>query len=88
MCVQLRGKHFSFGEREVFCVSQLRRTYDRLEGKFRFDISYETYTEVTARTLVVAEAFGQEIQIDYYPNTLAKECSLSRSWQWGLAESC
>ena len=41
-----------------FRIRQLRRTYDRLEGKFTFDISYETHTEVTARTLVVAEAFG------------------------------
>ncbi|MDD3949193.1 MAG: hypothetical protein PHT43_06995 [Anaerolineaceae bacterium] len=54
----MRRKHFSSGEREVFCVSQLRRTYDRATGKFRFDISYETHTEVTPRTLVVAEAFG------------------------------
>ncbi|NLD66201.1 MAG: hypothetical protein GX648_06470 [Crenarchaeota archaeon] len=83
----MRRKHFSSGEREVFCVSQLRRTYDRATGKFRFEVSYETHTEVTPRTLVVAEAFGQEIQIDYYPNTSAKECSLSRSWQWGLAKS-
>ena len=41
-----------------FRIRQLRRTYDRLEGKFTFDISYETHTEVTPRTLVVAEAFG------------------------------
>ena len=44
--------------RSDFRIRQLRRTYDRIEGKFRFDISYETHTEVTARTLVVAEAFG------------------------------
>src|SRR5690554_4142588 len=41
-----------------FRIRQLRRTYDRLEGKFTFDISYETHTKITPRSLVVAEAFG------------------------------
>jgi ABC-type lipoprotein export system ATPase subunit/GNAT superfamily N-acetyltransferase len=41
-----------------FCIRQFRKTYDRLEGKFRFDISYETHTDLTPRSLVVAEAFG------------------------------
>lgn len=58
MCVQLKRKHLSFGEREVFCVSQIRRTYDRVTGKFTFDIGYETHTKLTPRSLVVAEAFG------------------------------
>ena len=44
--------------RELFQVRQFRRTYDRSEGKFRFDISYETNTKPTPRSLVVAEAFG------------------------------
>ncbi len=44
--------------REVFRIQQFRRTYDREEGKFRFDISYETHTRLTPRSLVVAEAFG------------------------------
>lgn len=43
---------------ESFRIRQFRRTYDRVEGKFRFNISYETHTKVTPRTLVVAEAFG------------------------------
>ena len=43
---------------EFFCIRQFRRTYDRAEGKFSFNISYETHTKVTPRSLVVAEAFG------------------------------
>ena len=44
--------------RELLQIRKFRRTYDRSECKFRFDISYETYTKPTPRSLVVAEAFG------------------------------
>ncbi len=44
--------------REDFRIRQFRRIYDRRESKFAFDISYETHTKVTPRSLVVAEAFG------------------------------
>ncbi len=44
--------------REYFRIRQFRRTYDRVAGKFAFDISYETRTQLTPRSLVVAEAFG------------------------------
>lgn len=43
---------------EVFRIKKFRRTYDRVAGKFAFDISYETRVQVTPRSLVVAEAFG------------------------------
>ena len=43
---------------ELFCIKQFRRVYDRKEGKFTFNISYETHTKPTPRSLVVAEAFG------------------------------
>ena len=43
---------------EVFRIHKCRRTYDRVQGKFSFNISYETHTELTPRTVVVAEAFG------------------------------
>jgi len=43
---------------EFFNVTQCHRTYDRVEGKFKFDISYETHAALTPRCLVVAEAFG------------------------------
>jgi ABC-type transport system involved in cytochrome c biogenesis ATPase subunit len=41
-----------------FRIRQFRRVYDRTEGKFTFNISYETHTKITPRSLVVAEAFG------------------------------
>jgi len=43
---------------EFFRITQFRRVYDRTESKFRFNISYETHTKPTPRSLVVAEAFG------------------------------
>jgi ABC-type ATPase with predicted acetyltransferase domain len=47
--------------RNEFRIRQFRRTYDRAAGKFTFNISYETHTAVTPRSLVVAEAFGLAI---------------------------
>ena len=44
--------------RNEFRIRQFRRTYDRATGKFTFNISYETHTAITPRSLVVAEAFG------------------------------
>ena len=43
---------------EFFRIRQFRRVYDREAGKFTFNISYETHTKPTPRSLVVAEAFG------------------------------
>ena len=44
--------------REHFVIRHFRRRYDRAADKFTFDVSYETHTQVTPRSLVVAEAFG------------------------------
>ena len=44
--------------RHHFRVRTCKRTYDRTTGKFSFNISYETTTKVTPRSIVVAEAFG------------------------------
>jgi ABC-type transport system involved in cytochrome c biogenesis ATPase subunit/GNAT superfamily N-acetyltransferase len=44
--------------RDVLRVHQIRRTYDRAEDRFTFNICYETHTEPTPRSIVVAEAFG------------------------------
>jgi hypothetical protein len=44
--------------REFFSAHQIRKTYDRIAGKFTFNISYETLAKLTPRTIVVAEAFG------------------------------
>lgn len=46
------------GTYDRFRIRQVRRTYDRAQGKFTFNISYETHTKPTPRSLVVAEAFG------------------------------
>jgi ABC-type transport system involved in cytochrome c biogenesis ATPase subunit len=50
--------------REVFRVHKVRRVYDRKAGKFSFNISYETHTELTDRSLAVAEAFGLGVDED------------------------
>jgi len=44
--------------REFFRITGYARTYDRTEGKFHIDIRYKVKTEVTPRTIGVAEAFG------------------------------
>jgi ABC-type lipoprotein export system ATPase subunit/GNAT superfamily N-acetyltransferase len=44
--------------REFFRIRRYARKYDRQQGKFIINISYETATEVTPRTIGVAEAFG------------------------------
>jgi len=43
---------------EYFRIRKLIRKYDRKTGKFVIDIRYKTKTEVTPRTIGVAEAFG------------------------------
>ena len=43
---------------EHFRIRKFARRYDRKTGKFTFNISYETKTDVTDRTVAVAEAFG------------------------------
>ena len=47
--------------REYFRINKFARRYDRESGKFTFDISYETKTDITDRTVEVAEAFGMGI---------------------------
>lgn len=44
--------------RDVFRVRKCRRIYDRANDRFTFHVEYETHTEVTERTIEVAEAFG------------------------------
>jgi len=44
--------------REYFRIRKFARRYDRETGKFTFNISYETKTDITDRTVAVAEAFG------------------------------
>jgi ABC-type lipoprotein export system ATPase subunit len=44
--------------REFFHITKHARTYDRRTGKFTFNIAYKTATEITPRTIEVAQGFG------------------------------
>ena len=44
--------------REYFEIQRYARVYDRREGKFIISLSYKTATDITPRTIKVAEAFG------------------------------
>jgi len=44
--------------REHFEIKRSARRYDRTTGNFIVNISYETATDITPRTVAVAEAFG------------------------------
>jgi len=50
--------------REYFRIIKYARRYDRKTGKFTIHIAYETATEITPRTIAVAEAFG--LGIDHH----------------------
>jgi ABC-type lipoprotein export system ATPase subunit len=46
------------GKPEFFEIRKFARRYDRKTGKFIIDIVYKTKTDITDRTVKVAEAFG------------------------------
>jgi len=50
--------------REYFNIEKYTRRYDRETGKFHVDIRYKVRTEITPRTIGVAEAFG--LGVDEY----------------------
>jgi len=57
--------------REYFQIQRYARVYDRREGKFIISLSYKTATDITPRTIKVAEAFGigtDERQFIIYDN--------------------
>lgn len=43
---------------EYFKIQKFRRVYDREQGKFTFNVAYETAAKLTPRSVAVAEAFG------------------------------
>lgn len=45
-------------QQEYFRIRQYKCRYDKQEGKFIINIAYETATELTPRTINIAEAFG------------------------------
>jgi len=50
--------------REFFRIRKVTRKWDRAAGKFFYNISFRVRTEVTPRTMAVAEAFG--LGVDQY----------------------
>jgi len=62
-------------DREYFRIRKFARRYDRRTGKFTLNISYETKTDVTDRTVAVAEAFGLGIS-DYQKHVLYDDVEL------------
>jgi len=46
------------GVRELFKITRVASRYDHSTGKFIINISYKTKTDITDRTISVAEAFG------------------------------
>jgi len=50
--------HARTHKQEHFKITKLARRYNKQTGKFTFNIAYETATEITPRTIDVAEAFG------------------------------
>ena len=46
------------GRSEFFEIRKFARRYDRRTGKFIIDVAYKTKTDITDRTVKVAEAFG------------------------------
>jgi len=61
--------------REHFRIRKFARRYDRKTGKFTFNIAYETKTDVTDRTVAVAEAFGLGIS-DFQKHVLYDDVEL------------
>ena len=50
--------------RRTFKVTRVIKKFDRRTGKFTFNIRFKTKTEITPRTIAVAEAFG--LGVDEY----------------------
>jgi ABC-type transport system involved in cytochrome c biogenesis ATPase subunit len=50
--------------REYFRIQRFVRRYDRVSGKFVFDVRYKTSVPLTGRTIAVAEAFGLGVDED------------------------
>ena len=62
--------------REFFRIHNCRRTYDRAQGKFSFNISYSTAVRLTPRTTAVAEAFGLGVDEEHIFTVLDVELKI------------
>lgn len=62
--------------REFFKITKIAKKYDKTTGKFLINLSYKTRTEITPRTIAVAEAFGlgvdEEREFTIYDNVELK----------------
>ena len=66
------------GDRQdAFKIRKFRRVYDRARDRFNFYVEYQTHTEPTPRSLVVAEAFGLGIDEDQKFPVLNAELKIS-----------
>jgi len=62
-------------QRGFFRIEKFARIYDRRTGKFTVDIRYQTKTDITPRTIGVAEAFGLGVD-DYQEYVIYDDVSL------------
>jgi ABC-type ATPase with predicted acetyltransferase domain len=62
--------------REIFEITKRARRYDRRSGRFIIKIAYKTKTDVTDRTVAVAEAFGLGIS-DFQEHVIYDDVELN-----------
>jgi len=46
------------GIQEIFKITRIVKKFDKATGVFKINIAYKTKTDITDRTIAVAEAFG------------------------------
>lgn len=62
--------------RDFFWIRSCRKTYDRAQGKFSFNIQYSTAVKLTPRTTAVAEAFGLGVDEEHTFTVLDTELKI------------
>jgi len=62
--------------RDFFWIRSCRRTYDRGQGKFSFNIQYSTAVKLSPRTTAVAEAFGLGVNEEHTFTVLDTELKI------------
>lgn len=64
--------------RDFFWIRSCRKTYDRAQGKFSFNIQYSTAVKLSPRTTAVAEAFGLGVDEEHTFTVLDTELKIRR----------
>jgi ABC-type transport system involved in cytochrome c biogenesis ATPase subunit/GNAT superfamily N-acetyltransferase len=62
--------------RDFFWIRSCRKTYDRDQGKFSFNIQYSTAVKLSPRTRAVAEAFGLGVDEEHTFTVLDTELKI------------